>query len=549
MAVTAGLAIAMSAGMVAPATVAFAAPSYGQGSITINKADDNFTQSFNGYQIFKANVTDDSAEGNTTGKKEANVEWANDSVKKAVEGVIKQKDTKYAGTTAQDAADWIVNNVTGTTNTTQVAGNSVAHQLAEALKGTSTPVKLNPGEAKTIDEGYWLFVKDPDSTLATGETGTAPIFAVVGGSAVNVTEKVSKDTIPTPDKTLKNKDTATGDTDRGGSVAVGDTVTYELSATIPSSIATYKTYKLEFSDTLSDGLTYTKDSVKNAQLVGADGTKKKDLKLPTVSGEGQTHTFTYSDIKPLLGSDYTYAAGDKIVFDYDATVNQNAATGKDLSNRVQLTYSNDPNDPNGTGTTDTTPTVHEYTYKLVLNKVDLGTEAALDGAKFTVQNKTTKKYIKADGSQSDAAVELTAANGTLTLTGLDAGTYTVTETSAPNPYDKAASFDVKIAPTFKTDGTIDTLGNNLTTRDDLIAGTIDTNSTKGDNVLQAAANTASDANKGTVTVTVGDKKEITMPLTGMKGTTALVVYGSAILVVSAAAYLKHKKSQSQANAD
>ena len=50
-------------------------------------------------------------------------------------------------------------------------------------------------------------------------------------------------------------------------------------------------------------------------------------------------------------------------------------------------------------------------------------------------------------------------------------------------------------------------------------------------------------------MTVGDKKEITMPLTGMKGTTALMVYGSVILAVSAAAYLKHKRNASNDDAE
>ena len=40
-----------------------------------------------------------------------------------------------------------------------------------------------------------------------------------------------------------------------------------------------------------------------------------------------------------------------------------------------------------------------------------------------------------------------------------------------------------------------------------------------------------------------------MPLTGMKGTTALMVYGSAILVISAAAYLKHKRNASNDDAE
>lgn len=549
LAVTAGLTLAMGAGMMAPATVAFADPTYGTGDITISKKDDKYTQSFLGYQIFKAKVSDAS---NSTTKQETEIAWVNDNVKNAVEGVIKGEDQSYAGTTAQDAAEWIVSHVTGTTNVTHVAGNSVARKIADAVKGAYTSgTPLTAGVAKTLDEGYWVFVKDPDSTLADGETGTAPIFAVVGGSAVSVTEKVDTNTIPTPGKKQVIKDDSTGDTDNGGSVAVGDTVTYELSATLPSNIKDYKTYELKFTDTLSSGLTY-KANIRNAKLVKPDGTETT-LQNPDVTGgaTAQTHVFTYTDILKLLPTDYSYTAGDKIVFQYDAEVNSNAAAGQDISNQVALTYSNDPNS-NGEGTSKDTPKVHEYTYNLILNKVDLGTEQSLPGAKFTVYSKADKQFIKADGSKTNNAgdAKIEATNGTLTVQKLDAGEYTITETDAPGAeYDKAAAFDINIKPSFKSDGTIDDLKNTMTGRDDLIGGTIDPSSTKGDNKLQAKKGTAANANACTVTVTVGDKKEITMPLTGMKGTTALMVYGSAILVISAAAYLKHKRNASNDDAE
>lgn len=547
MAVTAGLALAMVQGMAAPAVVAFAAPTYGKGSIQITKVpDSDYTQTFIGYQIFRANVSDDSSQGNTTGKTEKNIAWFNDSVKAKVEAAIKSIDTNYAGTTAQDAADWIVANVQNTTAGTHVEGTSAAYKIAEAVKEAETNTQhVEAGKATEIDEGYWVFVKDPSSTMAEDETGTAPIFAVVGGGDVSVTEKISNDTIPTPGKIIKNKDAATGDNDHGASVAVGDVTTFELSATLPENIADYKTYKLVFTDTLSEGLTY-KANLRDAKLVRADGTTA-DISLPAVSGDGQTHAFTYEDIKALLPSGYTYAKGDKIVFDYDAEVNDKAAAGQDnASNKVVLQFSNNPTSSD-MGTTADQPTTHEYTYNLVLNKVDLGTERALDGAQFTIQN-AAGKYIDATGARRDDETWLEAKDGALTVAKLDAGTYTIHEIQAPEGYDAAADITITIEPTFNEDGTLQKLGNTLTSRDDVIAGTIDPGSAKSDNVLQAKDGTASDAKAGTVTVTIGDRKGVRMPLTGMKGTTALLVYGSAILVVSAAAYLRHKKSQSEDNA-
>ncbi len=90
----------------------------------------------------------------------------------------------------------------------------------------------------------------------------------------------------------------------------------------------------------------------------------------------------------------------------------------------------------GTGTS-APDTVVDYTYGLKINKVDLGTEKALQGAKFTIaagdttngdENSANVKYVKSDGTLSDSKVELSMdPNGVLTLTGLDAGVYTVTE--------------------------------------------------------------------------------------------------------------------------
>ena len=81
-AVTAGLSFAAMTSMM-PVVPAMAAVSYGTGSIVINKGNGNGTVTYDGYQIFKANVTDDATSTNTTGKTETNVAWANDAVKTA----------------------------------------------------------------------------------------------------------------------------------------------------------------------------------------------------------------------------------------------------------------------------------------------------------------------------------------------------------------------------------------------------------------------------------------------------------------------------------
>lgn len=509
-AIAAGLALAMVASPVIPATVALADTTYGTGSITINKVEGNNT-TFTGCQIFKAKVTD-SADSKT--KSVSDVDWASDAVKDAV-----QTATGQTFATPQDAADWIQKNVTGTDATTAVNANSVADKIAKAVSKVASTTTVTPGTAATLAEGYWLFVTTP-STLGDGEAATAPILAVVGGkTGVTVTEK---DTVPTVKKTLEDGKTS-------GSTGVGKVIAYKLEGTVASNIDTYSTYAYTFNDTLSAGLDY----VDKSATVKVDGTDVTDNATITYSDHKLTIGFT--DLKKVAN----LTKSSKVTVEYKAKVNKDAVagTGSNLSNQVRLTYSNDPH-TNGTGTTKDNPTVKEYTYELKLVKRDRDTEKALDGATFTV--KSGDKFVQADGSLGDKENVFTAnGNDGFTVNGLDAGTYTVSEKSAPSGYDKTGDFTFTITPTIEKDE-LTGLANTVDGNTDAIAGESD--NTPGDHQLQAKAGTAANVQSGTVTVTVGDKKEITMPLTGMRGTTALVVYGSAVLVISAAAYIRHRRN-------
>lgn len=526
LAVTAGLTLAMGAGMVAPATVAFADTAYGTGSITISKVEGNDT-TFVGYQIFKAKVTDDTK---AKTKKTSDVVWANDDVKAVVENVLKAQAGGYNGTTAHDAADYIYDHISGTTDKTAVASDSFAKALADALESsTLSKTTIDPNKATSLNEGYWLFVTTPSTVDKDGESATAPIFAVVGGGDVTVTEK---DSVPTVQKTVGDNNA------KAGSTGVGKVLDYHLTGTVANDVATYQKYQYKFTDTLSAGLDYNDGSA----VVKIDGTAV----AATISYKDNVLTIDLGDLK---AKDLNITKDTKVTVDYKATVNAKAIagiTGNNLTNSVKLTYSNDPHFTDGTGTTTNPPSVKEYTYKLNLIKKDRYTEKVLSGAKFTL--KSGNKYVQRDGSLGDAQYEFTTgANGSIEIKGLDAGTYTVHETTAPEDYETTGDFTVKIDPTIAGDDgqTLTAISNKVEGNTDVIAGESDGNT--GDYKLEARANTASDVQTGTVTVTVGDKKEITMPLTGMKGTTALVVYGSAILVISAAAYLKHKHNASDSD--
>lgn len=531
--VSAGLSLVTLAGVM-PATPAMADVSYGTGNITINKKDDNSsTVTYDGYQIFKANVT----ETNGT-KSETNVAWANDDVKTAVETLIKHEDANYTGKTAEDAATFINGKITDTNNATRVDAASFANKLAKAVDGATAKTTLTPGTSQSLAEGYWLFVTTPTTTDSKqNSVGTAPIFTVVGGTtAVTVTEKTS---VPTVDKKIVDGADATSVSD----AEAGAEVKYRLTGTVADNVNTYDKYQYKFSDVLGTGLIADTSSV-----VVKIGDKTVNSGSYTTNYDTKTNTLSvsFADLKGAQdssGAAITIDGSSSVTVEYTAKLDSTKAvlggTGND--NTVSLTYSNNPHST-GIGTT-TPKSAKLFTYKLTLHKVDRTTEANLSGAKFTVKN-SKNKYVQSDGTLGDTAYEFTTdTDGNINVSGLDADTYTVHEITAPSGYDTVADFTFQIKPTYDQDKqTLTELENVLTATDSVIAGDSDGNTS--DNVLTGKGANAADATSGTVKITVGDTKRFTMPLTGMDGVTFTWIAGGAVLVIGLANIIRMRKQSS-----
>lgn len=548
LAVTAGLTAALSfGGVMAPVTMAFAedgAAATGTGSVTITNVKNNDTE-FYGYQIFNADVA--IVKGKTV---VSNITWANNDVKVAVEKVI--EDNGYVGTTAQDAADWITSNVTGTDETTRVDSNHIAYKIAAAVDDLTDKTTTTKRVASGLKHGYWLFVTKAD-TIGGGEAGTSPIFTVVGDTPVNVTEKTG---IPTVEKKIvsdaDNKECDAADSQ------IGQDVTYNLYGTVAENFDKYDTYYYQFSDQISKGLTLqdgakvylyaNKDAAKDdlAHKNGKDITSNFE---PSTADASKT-TWTCNNLKGVEG----VTKDSCIVVSYTARINDSAVVGLNNNkegnpNTVTLHYSNNPM------TTDhgqTVPdTVRDYTYGLKINKVDLGTEGALEGAKFTIKVKSADntdaagKYVQSDGKLGATAYHFTTTDdGTFTVKGLDAGTYTVEEVEAPEGgYTTVKSFDFTITPDLSADP--DAKLNDVEyalqangQQNQIIIGT--PNGEKGDNKLEAADGTTTN-NDGTFNITVGDTKQVGLPLTGLNGVTFTWIAGGAVLCIGVAHLIRSRK--------
>ena len=572
LAVTAGLTAALSfGGVMAPVTMAFAE---GDNTITITQNATNGNTRFKAYQIFKADVVD------KDGKKVvSNVEWASPEAKTAVLGVLTAENAPGItnASTPQGVADYLSETLTGTSTSTVVKKDDLLNKIALAVE-KSVLADGNAFAAGTpftaTHKGYFLFMTDADSLKASEkQTGTSPIFAVVGGEAVTVTEKTS---IPTVDKKVLAATSAdpTQLTTGWAGVAnsqIGQEVTYKLTGKVADNYATYDSYAYKFTDTLSNGLDYVGGSLKVYAVNNGVYTlinSGYDLTTPTEDNRVLTVNFAVDKAtgkKGLKDIDSVNADTEIVVF-YKAKLNKNAVTGngtegkKGNYNAVKLEYSNNPY-TEGTGTS-VEGGAGDFTFKLNLNKVDQGTEKGLGGAVFTIQSddaNTMGQYVASEDCEAENVVagQLVTVEGTdlpeyvkftsdaegkIAASGLDAGSYKVTEVQTPgDSYTAAQPFTFTITPTYDSNGTkIESLKAEFEqTRSDIAFGEL--NNTPGDNELTGKDDTGTNPTTGEVTINVGNTKSVGLPLTGLNGVTLTWIAGGAVLCIGVAHLIRSRK--------
>lgn len=575
LAVTAGLTAALSfGGVMAPVTMAFA-----EGGSTVTFVDSDYAKSttYKGIKIFKATVV-------TTGGAAtlSNIEWASDDAKAAVLDAIKAKDTSFASDHAQDAADWLNAN-TGVTGTdSKVASDNVLSLIAASLEGKSGWETTSAGSPSLsgLDAGYWLFLTAVAGTPDGSSTDafTSPVYAVIDGkSTTTVTPKKG---VPTVEKKVLDDADAVGVADIKVSnewkdVAdsqIGQEVNYKLTGTIASNYATFSTYAYKFTDVLSGGLDYVDGSVEVYAVNGGTYSPIDASKYDVAWDANKlTVEFKVGDGKKGLKDVDGVTADTKIVVFYKAKLNGSAVIGNATDgnkggnpNTVTLTYSNNPY-AEGTGTT-IEDTVADFAFKLNLNKVDQGTEEGLAGAVFAIQSDDANTQGQYVASKADAAAGVVAGqlvtvadasklpeyvkftsgdDGKIAVSGLDAGSYKVTEVQAPgDAYTKADPFTFTITPkyddaTMKVTGLSADVSESDKGRSDIAFGTLD--GTAGDNKLTGTDDTGTNAAAGEVTINVGNTKSVGLPLTGLNGVTFTWIAGGAVLCIGVAHLIRSRK--------
>lgn len=295
-------------------------------------------------------------------------------------------------------------------NTRKFAEALVQQQNLAAV--TPAPEFTVTGTSATValPAGIYLVVDNTDATA--GVTKAVPMIVSSG----EVKEDVL--TNPTKSATVNFKNSAVEEPSKtvsATSVSVGETLTY----TLTGHVANPKPEAFVFHDIPSVGLTVKADSfsatVDGDPVVFANYFTTDFDSLSDYKGDG-TNEFTVTVIPAKLAE----LAGKIIVVTYKAVVNSEAM-GNDVSNKL---VKND-------GSYDTVTT---KLFSFSFSKRD-NDNNALAGATFklSVADGQTGVLPTMNG-QEYGMTKISDNNGNVTFSGLKAGTYTVTETQAPQGY-------------------------------------------------------------------------------------------------------------------
>lgn len=433
-----------------------AAPS-ATGSITVTGT---VARCYDAYQIFDANVVDDDNDA----KIATDLVWASDAVRDAALPVLHSAGMPNSQTTAQEAAEWL--------NTDSRLTSALSAQLARSLQSSgAVSVALNAGTTAELPCGYWLIVAKDDA-ISQNEAGTAPIMALVGGSAVTVKPKAA-----TPKVQKHVLEDSTAAWQKAADATVGDDLYWRLSATIPAGLAAYDTYAVQFVDTMSAGLDPSKVAASMHVYVaaGADGgfdavSTGKDGRAGTEPAQGWTDitascttkvaadgTFTVrtGDLIAVLSEADAFTAGARVVAVYNAPLSSacNHGIAKGNPNEVYLRYPRSPfADQSGDAGFTRTPSddACAYTWDLALTKRGSDGDKPLAGAVLSIAD-DRGRTLAADGTwdAEGKATVTTGEDGHVTVSGVDSGKLEIRELKAPKGY---TAFEGTRSVTVKAEG-------------------------------------------------------------------------------------------------
>ena len=358
-------------------------------------------------------------------------------------------DGSKGATFAKDILGWILS-ASGETKTAVESTHSTA----------------DTADTKTVIDNlvYGYYVVYP---LGATDTSTAPGNETVKSvtSLVNVTDTTvtinMKSNYPTVVKKVNDKN--------ADDVNIGDTVTYTLTSKVPD-MTGYTSYVFNFKDTLAKGLTFGSiTSVKIGDVTinaDTDGTKAENTYTLTTKNNEDGTTEIKIEMNKFLASNAN-KAGQEIKVTYTATLNKDAVTGFDPNtNKATVEYSNKPGTNEKGESEPSIVDVHTFDFTIFKYYLKDETQTALANAEFELYKANTAgnaadtdakinivdegKGVYRQATADEAKVTgftsakiVSDADGKVLVKGLDAGTYYLRETKAPEGYNKLLS-DIKV---------------------------------------------------------------------------------------------------------
>ena len=289
--------------------------------------------------------------------------------------------------------------------------------LAYATEKNITATKKETATSNTVsftglDLGYYLV--DTSLGALCGLDTTKP------DATIN-----EKNEVPDIDKKVADSE---GNWVTENTAKIGDTVNYKVTITVQTANNRYVLH-----DTMSEGLTFNKDSVK--VTVGTEEVATTNYDVVT-TGIG-TETFNVKFKAEYIA---TLAAGTKIEVTYSAVVNAKAKVDSDKNtNEAHLVYGNKHETEKHETKT--------YLYEFDLIKFSGSTKKLLGGAQFKLYDAETggneiklvknedDTYRVATATETPVAYIETVAGKTVKISGLDKKVYYLEETVPPAGYN------------------------------------------------------------------------------------------------------------------